>query len=94
MEKKKNQNFKYEMEWIHNIYRFFFFVKLVVGWSNSHCKLILIVELKFGSNLAIKSSYSHCKLILVAGMKFGLNLAIRSSYNCWQHFLAVGSSQI
>ena len=50
--------------------------------------------MKFGSNLAIKSSYSHCKLILVAGMKFGLNLAIRASYNCWQHFLAVGSSQI
>ena len=26
----------------------FFLVNLAVGWLNNHCKLILVIELKFG----------------------------------------------
>ena len=54
----------YEMEWIVDIYNFFF-VKLAVGWSNSCYKLILTVGSKFGSNLAIRSSYNRWKHFVV-----------------------------
>ena len=40
----------YEMEWIVGIYKKIL-VKLVVGWSNSSCKLILAIGSNFGSNL-------------------------------------------
>ena len=44
-----------------------YFIKLVVGWSNSRYKLILTVESKFGSNLAIRSSYNRWKHFAVVG---------------------------
>ena len=46
---------------------FFFCVKLVIRWSNSYFKLIIVIGSKFGSNLAIKSSCSHCKHFLAIG---------------------------
>ena len=58
----------HEMEWIVWVFiDFFFFVKLVVGLSNSRCKLILVIRLKFGSHLAIRSLYGRWKQILVVG---------------------------
>ena len=68
--KKKYQIFMHEMEWIVWVFIEFFifyFVKLVVGWSNICCKLILVIESKFGSNLTIRSSYSRWKHFLAVG---------------------------
>ena len=50
------------------VYIYIYIVKLAVGWSNNHCKLILAIGLKFGSNMAIRSSYSRWEHFLIVGL--------------------------
>ena len=37
------------------IYRFFFGVKITVGWSKNICNLIIAVGFNFGANMTIRS---------------------------------------
>ena len=38
------------------IYRFFFWVKIAVGWSKNLCNLIIAVGFNFCANLTVRSS--------------------------------------
>ena len=41
------------------IYRFFFWVKITVGWSKKICNLIIAVGFNFGANMTVRSSLNR-----------------------------------
>ena len=58
------------------IYRFFFFVKIAVGWSKNLCNLIIVVGFNFYANLTVKSSLNRWDQSIIVGQVIILNLTI------------------
>ena len=56
------------------IYSFFFFVKLVIGWSKNLCNLILVVGFNFDANLIVRSSLKLLGSIHNRWIKSGLQI--------------------
>ena len=49
------------------IYRFFFLVKIVVGWSKNLCNLIIVVGFNFFANLTVRSSLNCWEQSITVG---------------------------
>ena len=49
------------------IYRFFFLVKIVVGWLKNICNLIIVVGFNFGANLTIRYSLNRWNQSITVG---------------------------
>ena len=49
------------------IYRFFFWVKITVGWSKNICNLIIAVGFNFGANMIVRSSLNRSDQSITVG---------------------------
>ena len=50
-----------------DIYRYFFWVKIVIGWSKNLCNLIIAVGFNFGANLTVRSSLNCWDQSIIVG---------------------------